>query len=50
MTILVWQNNAWVPPAVVMTNNAPTPEGLQVALQVKDVPAALIKSFLLTPK
>ena len=49
MTILVWQNNAWVPPAVV-TNNAPPPEGLQVALQLKDVPAALIKSFLLTPK
>lgn len=59
MTILLWQNNAWVPPAMVMTSNpnsnspnasALTPEGLQVALQVKNVQAALIKSFLLTPK
>ena len=50
MTILLWQNNAWVPPAIVLNSNAPTPDGLQIALQIKDAPAALIKSFLLTPK
>ncbi|QYF94995.1 prepilin-type N-terminal cleavage/methylation domain-containing protein [Massilia sp. PAMC28688] len=59
MTVQTWQNNAWGAPAMVMAvdPNSPqasqvitTPEGLQIALQIKDVPAALIKSFLLTPR
>ena len=60
MTVQTWQNNAWGAPAMGQsTMNLPagvpppvsaTPQGLQIALQIKDIPAAMIKTFLLTPK
>lgn len=60
MTIQTWQNNVWGAPAGVFLDsaNSPTaapvvpvlPQGLQVALQIRNVQAAMIKTFLLTPK
>jgi general secretion pathway protein J len=58
MVVQTWDGNRWASPnAPPLPPNSPvappagvtplTPTGLQVSLQVKDVPAVMIKSFLL---
>ncbi len=62
MLVQTWENNGWrtpPPPSQLQSNNSLVPpnpagppsqlppSGLQVALQVKDVPAVMIKSFLM---
>jgi len=51
MNVEVWQNNRWNPGGLPVGSN-PTalslpPTGVQVSLQARDVPAVMLKSFLL---